>query len=58
MQILRHSQIAVTMEIYNEVASDSSLRALMALGERLAPALLYFAAVLSGVVVVRASRRG
>jgi hypothetical protein len=32
MQILRRSQIAVTMDIYSEVASDSTLRALKALG--------------------------
>lgn len=35
MQILRRSQIAVTMDIYSEVASDSTLRALKALGDRL-----------------------
>ena len=34
-QILRHSQIAVTMDIYSQVTSDSTLRALKALGERL-----------------------
>jgi integrase len=28
MQILRHSQIAVTMDVYNQVTSDSTLRAL------------------------------
>jgi integrase len=51
MQILRRSQIAVTMDVYSQVTSDSTLRAL---SERLeghcehhhppAP-LLYFAAV-------------
>jgi integrase len=35
MQILRHSQIAVTTDIYSQVTSDSTLRALKALGERL-----------------------
>jgi uncharacterized glyoxalase superfamily protein PhnB len=35
MQILRRSQIAVTINVYSEVASDSTLRALKALGERL-----------------------
>jgi hypothetical protein len=35
MQILRHSQIAVTMDVYSRVTSDSTLRALKALGERL-----------------------
>ena len=35
MQILRHSQIAVTMDVYSQVTSDSTLRALKALGERL-----------------------
>jgi hypothetical protein len=35
MQILRHREIAVTMDLYNRAAGDSSLRALMALGERL-----------------------
>jgi hypothetical protein len=34
-QILRHSQIAVTMDVYSQVTSDSTLRALKALGERL-----------------------
>jgi integrase len=35
MQILRHSQIAVTMDVYSQVTSDSTLQALKALGERL-----------------------
>jgi len=35
MQILRHSQIAVTMDVYSQVTSESTLRALKALGERL-----------------------
>jgi hypothetical protein len=36
MQILRHSQIAVTMEIYSEVPSSASRDALRRLGETLA----------------------
>jgi hypothetical protein len=35
MQILRHSQIAVTMDIYSQVTSDSTLCALKRLGEEL-----------------------
>jgi integrase len=35
MQILRHSQIAVRMDEYSQVTSESTLRALKALGERL-----------------------
>jgi len=35
MQILRHSQIAVTMDIYSQVTSDSTLSALKRLGEEL-----------------------
>ena len=35
MQILRHSQIGVTMDVYSQVTSESTLRALKALGERL-----------------------
>jgi hypothetical protein len=35
IQILRHSQIAVTMDVYSQVTSDSTMRALKALGERL-----------------------
>jgi hypothetical protein len=35
MQILRHSQIAVTMDVCSQVTSESTLRALKALGERL-----------------------
>jgi integrase len=35
MQILRHSQIAVTMDVYSHVTSDSTLQALKRLGERL-----------------------
>jgi integrase len=31
----RHSQIAVTMDVYSQVTSDSTLRALKALGEPL-----------------------
>jgi hypothetical protein len=34
MQILRQSQITVTMHVNSQVASDSTLRALKALGER------------------------
>ena len=33
MQILRHSQIAVRMDVYSHVTSDSALRTLKALGE-------------------------
>jgi integrase len=35
MQVLRHSQISVTMNIYSEVSSDSTRRALKRLGKRL-----------------------
>jgi integrase len=35
MQILRHNQITVTMDVYGQVTSDSTLRALKALGQRL-----------------------
>jgi integrase len=35
MQILRHSQIAVTMDVYSQVTSDSTSRALKRLGEEL-----------------------
>ena len=35
MQILRHSQIAVTMDIYTQVASASTRKALSKLGSRL-----------------------
>jgi DNA-binding transcriptional regulator YhcF (GntR family) len=35
MQILRHSQIAVTMDVYSQVTSDSTLNALKRLGEQL-----------------------
>jgi integrase len=35
MQILRHSKIAITMEIYTEVVSSSTREALAKLGERL-----------------------
>jgi hypothetical protein len=49
MQILRHSKIAVTMEVYAEVVSASTKDALRRLGEQLdsgdaACSLLYFAA--------------
>ena len=53
MQILRHSQIAVTMDIYSQVASASTRAALSKLGSRLQlgrsepsspPELLHFAA--------------
>jgi hypothetical protein len=37
MQILRHSRIAVTMEIYTEVTSDSTRAALKRLGDELSP---------------------
>jgi integrase len=35
MQVLRHSQISVTMNIYSEVSSDATRRALRRLGKRL-----------------------
>ena len=35
MQILRHSQIAVSMNIYSEAASEDTREALRRLGERL-----------------------
>jgi hypothetical protein len=35
MQVLRHSQISVTMNIYSEVSSDAARRALKRLGKRL-----------------------
>jgi hypothetical protein len=35
MQILRHSQIAVTMDVYSQVTSDSTSKALKRLGEEL-----------------------
>jgi integrase len=35
MQILRHSKIAVTMEVYAEVVSSSTKEALRRLGEQL-----------------------
>ena len=35
MQILRHSQIAVTMNVYSEVYSDSTREALKRLGDHL-----------------------
>ena len=35
MQILRHSQIAVTMDIYSEVPSDATQEALQRLGQSL-----------------------
>ncbi len=47
MQILRHSQIAVTMNVYSEAPSKATQKALKRLGRQLhgyAP-LLYFAAV-------------
>ena len=37
MQILRHSKIAITMEIYTEVVSSATREALAKLGERLGP---------------------
>ena len=36
MQILRHSQIAVTMDIYSQVTSSTTRAALTRLGGRLA----------------------
>ncbi|MGW0810403.1 tyrosine-type recombinase/integrase [Nonomuraea sp. NPDC002799] len=35
MQILRHSQISVTMNVYAEVSSEETRRALTQLGDRL-----------------------
>ena len=35
MQILRHSKIAITMEIYTEVVSSSTREALRKLGDQL-----------------------
>ncbi|GAA3513679.1 integrase [Streptosporangium album] len=35
MQILRHSQISVTMNIYSEVPSEETRKALKKLGDRL-----------------------
>jgi integrase len=35
MQILRHSQIAVTMNVYSEVSTEDTREALRRLGERL-----------------------
>jgi len=35
MQILRHSQIAVTMDVYSQVTSDATLRALKRLSDEL-----------------------
>jgi hypothetical protein len=35
MQILRHSQIAVTMDVYSQVASESTREALRHLGGQL-----------------------
>jgi len=35
MHILRHSQIAVTMDVYSQVTSDSTSQALKRLGEQL-----------------------
>jgi integrase len=45
MQILRHSKIAVTMEIYTEVPSAATRDALRKLGQWLAWGLLYFSVV-------------
>jgi hypothetical protein len=35
MQILRHSRIAITMEVYKEVVSSATREALRKLGEQL-----------------------
>ncbi len=35
MQILRHSQISVTMNMYSEVSSEETRKALKMLGDRL-----------------------
>jgi len=37
MQILRHSKIAITMEIYIEVVSSTTSEAIRKLGDRLGP---------------------
>jgi integrase len=37
MQILRHSKIAITMEIYTEVVSSATRDALRKLGDQLGP---------------------
>jgi integrase len=37
MQILRHSRIAITMEIYTEVVSSATREALRKLGDQLGP---------------------
>jgi hypothetical protein len=37
MQILRHSRIAVTMEIYTEATSEATRDALKRLGDELSP---------------------
>jgi integrase len=37
MQILRHSKIAITMEIYTEVVSSATSEALRRLGDQLGP---------------------
>jgi len=37
MQILRHSKIAITMEIYTEVVSSATREGLRKLGDRLSP---------------------
>jgi hypothetical protein len=37
MQILRHSKIAVTMEVYSQVVGASTKEALRRLGEQLDP---------------------
>ena len=46
MQILRHSKITITIEIYREVPSAATRDALKKLGQRLGswPPLLHFAA--------------
>jgi hypothetical protein len=37
IQILRHSKIAITMEIYTEVVSSATREALRKLGDQLSP---------------------
>lgn len=37
MQVLRHSKIAITMEIYTDVVSATTREALRRLGEQLGP---------------------
>jgi hypothetical protein len=51
MQILRHSQIAVTMNVYSEAPSKATRTALKRLGKRNRPTRLYFAVLAPGETV-------